>query len=96
MTETKLQCKDIPDLPILRFIASHNGDWCNLFDTEGAAGSEKSVFHAMPDDTPWKLGLAKMRMLLRRGLVDGCGCGCRGDFFLTDKGREFLQKAGDV
>ncbi len=24
--------------------------------------------------------------------VDGCGCGCRGDFRITAKGLEFLEK----
>jgi hypothetical protein len=44
----------------------------------------------MPPDAPDKLILAKMNKLLRRGLVDGCGCGCRGDFEITDKGLAFL------
>lgn len=29
---------------------------------------------------PWKVVLAKARSLIRRGLIDGCDCGCRGDF----------------
>lgn len=33
---------------------------------------------------------AKARQLLKRGLLDGCGCGCRGDFLLTNAGRDFL------
>lgn len=31
-------------------------------------------------DMPWKVVLAKARSLIRRGLIDGCSCGCRGDF----------------
>lgn len=34
--------------------------------------------------------IAKLASLVRRGLMDGCTCGCRGDFFLTTKGRERL------
>lgn len=45
----------------------------------------------MPSDIPDKLALAKMRMLIRKGLVDGCGCGCRGDFELTGKGYAALE-----
>lgn len=82
------QCKDIADLPILEFIASFNGEWCFVF---GREISDRSVFWAMPEGTPWKLGLAKMRMLMRRGLVDGCPCGCRGDFTVTEKGLEFIE-----
>lgn len=29
---------------------------------------------------PPKVVLAKARKLIRRGLLDGCDCGCRGDF----------------
>jgi hypothetical protein len=29
---------------------------------------------------PEKVVLAKAKRLIRRGLVDGCACGCRGDF----------------
>lgn len=29
---------------------------------------------------PPKVVLAKMRALLKKGLISGCGCGCRGDF----------------
>lgn len=31
-------------------------------------------------DMPWKVVLAKARSLIRRGLIDGCDCGCRGNF----------------
>ena len=29
---------------------------------------------------PPKVILAKCRSMLRRGLIEGCGCGCRGDW----------------
>jgi hypothetical protein len=35
---------------------------------------------------PAKVVLAKARRLIRRGLLSGCDCGCRGDFELTAKG----------
>jgi hypothetical protein len=41
---------------------------------------------AMPDGVPSKLALAKMRKMILRGVVGGCGCGCRGDFVITEKG----------
>lgn len=31
---------------------------------------------------PQRLVLAKARRLLKQGLIDGCACGCRGDFEL--------------
>lgn len=33
---------------------------------------------------PQKLIIAKARKLIRRGLLTGCYCGCRGDFELTN------------
>ena len=84
-----MQCKDIPDLPILEFIGSFNGAWCQLSGTE----YPQSVFRAMPEGVPWKLGKAKMHMLIRRGLVEGCTCGCRGDFYLTKKGKSFIAES---
>ena len=33
---------------------------------------------------PFKVVLAKLRQLHRRGLVHGCPCGCRGDWHLPD------------
>jgi hypothetical protein len=82
-----MQCKDIPAIPILQFLASHDGRWCNWY-----FGDERDVHRAMPAGIPDKLVLAKMQTLHRRGLVDGCFCGCRGDFELTEKGRDLLAK----
>lgn len=83
-----MQCKDIPDLPILKML-SENRVW----HTWGYPSSMPSVQDAMPEGTDDKLQVAKMVMLIRRGLVSGCGCGCRGDFEITEKGLEFLCKS---
>jgi hypothetical protein len=81
-----MQCKDIPDRPILQLLAKNPGVWHNwYFD------NDKNVRTAMPVDVPGKLVIGKMRMLMRRGLVDGCDCGCRGDFEITPKGIAYLQ-----
>lgn len=39
---------------------------------------------------PVELIRAKAGALIRRGLLDGCDCGCRGDFELTPAGAAFL------
>ena len=51
-----------------------------LWDFEGVLGC------------PARLALAKIRRLMARGLVDGCDCGCRGDFELTEDGEAWLRK----
>jgi hypothetical protein len=85
-----MQCKDIPETPILAFLADHRGEWCHWFDPDRF---DRSVRRAMPPGTPEKLALAKMRGLIRRGLVEGCDCGCRGDFEITEKGMDRLATA---
>jgi hypothetical protein len=91
-----MQCKDIADVPILRLLADLPpypggqariwGNW--IFDDEA------DVRRVMPAGVPDKLVLAKMRQLIRRGVVDGCPCGCRGDFEITEKGLAELADAG--
>jgi hypothetical protein len=80
------KCKDIPDQPILEFLDRLNGKWAFWFTSY----HPRSVARAMPAGTPGKLVLAKMRQMIRRGVADGCGCGCRGDFVITEKGRSEL------
>lgn len=97
-----MQCKDIPDWPILHFLANmprfdasqipKTGTW---FWSE-THQPDNSVLRAMPEGTPPRLALAKMKTLMRRGLVDGCSCGCRGNFELTEKGYLLLETYGPV
>lgn len=42
-------------------------------------------------NAPGKLVRAKCARLVERGFLEGCACGCRGDFRLTDKGVAFLS-----
>ncbi len=45
-----------------------------------------TVRDAMPEGTPDRLQLNKMTELVRKKLVSGCTCGCRGDWEIKDKG----------
>lgn len=81
-----MQCKDIPTRPIIEFIDSL-GRWATMFE-----GYDNSVMNVMPPDIPEKLAKAKMARLIKHGLVNGCTCGCRGDFELTAKGKLYLEK----
>lgn len=80
-----MQSKDIPTLPVLQFLSNQNR-WCVIID-----GQEHSVQKAMPAGTPLKLVRATMSKLIRQKLVDGCLCGCRGDFYLTPLGIQYLK-----
>ncbi len=85
-TGDKMKCSDLSDKDILTFLSKHQGKWC----THGEPNITPSVQDAMPPGTPFKLQLAKMRILHKRGFVGGCTCGCRGDWEITDKGLEFI------
>lgn len=45
-------------------------------------------------DLPWKVVQAKIRALIRRGLMGGCDAyhNCRGDWSITEKGRAYLAE----
>ncbi len=81
-----MKCADISDSLILEFLAQHQDTWATWGDPYGMP----TVQHAMPDGTPHKLQRAKMGQLCKRDLIDGCMCGCRGDYEITDKGLEFI------
>lgn len=70
-----MQCKDIPDQPIIEFL-----EGVEIWATWGDGHGMPTVQDAMPLGTPPKLQLAKMKQLIKRRLCKGCTCGCRGDF----------------
>jgi hypothetical protein len=82
-----MQCKDISDKDILLFLAylppNVSGTWFT--------GYSNSVANVVPLNTPPKLLVRKMARLITRGLVFGCGCGCRGDYTITAKGCEVIH-----
>lgn len=87
-----MQCKDIPDLPVLEFLIGLGDVPANWwFDSIDDKPYSNSVLNAMPTGTVEKLARAKMGQLIRRDLVQGCTCGCRGDFRITNKGRSFVE-----
>lgn len=87
-----MQAKDIPDVEVLKYLSLRQGSWTCLWygHFKESDPSVSDVYYSMPEGTPQKVALAKMKALYKRGLVGGCGCGCRGDFEITDKGLELL------
>jgi hypothetical protein len=79
-----IQAKHVDADALLAFVARcHAGEipwrhvdvreprWCLTWDLEAAF-----------PDVPPKVLLAKCRALIRQGRLEGCTCGCRGDFNL--------------
>ena len=86
-----MQAKDIGDKEFLQVVIAaighrhqHTGWDCGgivtIWDLEAV----------MPDTWPYKVMVAKAKSLINRGLLDGCGCGCRGDFEITEAGDSLL------
>lgn len=76
-----IQCKDIEERPILELLAQRPDQfhtWCS--------GWTNSIRPAVPPRFPDKMLIRKMDKMIKKGLVDGCGCGCRGDYHITDQG----------
>lgn len=40
----------------------------------------------------WRIKAIMYKMVEKDGYAGGCGCGCRGDFCITDKGLELIGK----
>lgn len=86
MKKGRIQCKDIPDRPILEMLSKNPEKWHNWYFDD-----EFDVRRAIPQGLDEKLILAKMGMMIRRKVVAGCSCGCRGDFVITEKGQAWLE-----
>ena len=89
-----MKTSDIDTRTILEYLYPLQGSWTCLWygQFKNSDPTENDVYYAMPEGTPPKIALSKMRNLYKKGYVGGCGCGCRGDFEITDKGLAFLGK----
>jgi hypothetical protein len=83
-----MQAKDIDAADVVRVVA------------DVQAAQKRWVF--MRDITPRfptvprKVLIAKLNSLIRRKLLTGCTCGCRGDFETTESGRALLIRDAAV
>ena len=85
--DKKIQTKDIDTLKILKYLESVFPKCVSAYED-----CELSIFNVIPKETPFKLILSKMKLLIKKGFVDGCGCGCRGDFVITKKGMKITKQ----
>lgn len=69
--------------------------WATRWDVAAVLGRREDLIPAAEPvpGVPDKVVLAKARRLIRRGLIGGCACGCRGDFYLTTAGAVTLACA---
>jgi hypothetical protein len=100
------KCSDIPDLAFLAAIdeccslrtepgGRYPYTMATRWDVAAILAGHREDVGGSPRDypgVPEKVVMAKATKLDKRKLISGCGCGCRGDFEVTAKGRE-LQRA---
>jgi hypothetical protein len=93
-----MKTSDVPIKPILEYLLKHQDPWVCLWGGhfKGKDDTVTDIYYAMPDGLPKKLPLAVMRSFLKKGLVDGCPCGCRGDWTITKKGILYLKEGSKV
>jgi hypothetical protein len=72
-----MQAKDVPEAPIVAMLRPFE-DYVPV--------SRYEIRDTLPD-VPEKVLLAKLRSMVKRKVIDGCACGCRGDFTLPTQER---------
>lgn len=92
----QIQAKHISDLKMLQVVRDNQvrmqglgGYWSEIPTCEVWTFTN-DLCHSFPD-VPTKVVRAKLASLVKRGLLIGCTCGCRGDFHPTQKGIELLE-----
>jgi len=85
----------IKDEEVLLLFLKHKYSKFSFFK-DGFSFWEKGVITEYPTTHPYKVMLAKLKKLCKRGLIKGCGCGCRGDWYLTEKGLEVASSYSNL
>jgi hypothetical protein len=78
-----VQAKDIPDEAIL----DHIPTWPQTISGWDVARAIRYLGDSPIRPCPQKAVNAKLRSMAKRGLVEGCPCGCRGDWHIPPAGR---------
>lgn len=76
----QVQAKHVPQDKILAALKAKRGVW--HLHRERAAGPMPSLLDSVPElrDFPEKVVRRALGAMARRGEIQGCDCGCRGDW----------------
>ena len=57
-------------------------------------GAGRWEFESALPQFPPKVILAKLRQMLKKNAIVGCGCGCRGDFLFSEQTKKAAHPMG--
>lgn len=77
-----VQAKDVPEQAILEAVAN----------PRLSIGISRWDIADVVTGFPERVLLAKLRAMVKRKLINGCACGCRGDFSIAPLGRAVLEQ----
>lgn len=87
-----MQAKDISDTQFLELVDKISGTpWKHIIPEVPLLRPRWVMRWELEELGPEKVVLAKAKKLIKKGLLDGCPCGCRGDFELTSAGFILLK-----
>ena len=82
----RMQCKDIPDSTFIAAVLATPGvNGSTQPDAWRMRWNVQAELERRLGTIPDNLFLAKSRKLMDAGKLDGCPCGCRGDFHVPDR-----------
>lgn len=100
MTSGKLQVKDIPDKEMIDLV-DRLWNVPRVYEVNGKLeffyANGASIFDICKvwDAIPQKLILAKLKKLIEQKKIDGCACGCRGEFTVIREGEILVEMYWD-
>ncbi len=90
-----MKAADIPDIEMLEFIDGLKPGRIPKWNLEPYWITRSEIL--LPEVEyrfrmfPVKVVRAKLARMIKRGLLNGCACGCRGEFEVTEKGRQVME-----
>lgn len=82
---------DSVDNLILEYLYAEQGEFTGYYSGQ-LSSDVKDLYWAFPKGTDQEFHMSRLRSLYDRDLIEGCTCGCKGNFEITDKGISFLGK----
>lgn len=81
---------------ILNYLYTTQGRWAFFWDIEDHLNLPHEYSLKKGMRVPNKELLKRLKKLMRRNMITGCLCGCRGDFEITFEGLDYINKCDTI